>query len=155
MGIYLGDQIIANYYKLPDQTGNEGKALITDGTEANWGDASSVYKYSEQGTYTQENLVFVDSLSTQIPETPEDPKYKDAIWLYSSPVYPYVPITNQVSGTSYTFDNGGMVICNTATNVTIASGELASFTFTNFVGILPVSVGSVVTTSRTAYFSGY
>ena len=155
MGIYLGDKVIANYYKLPDQTGSEGKALITNGTEADWGDASSVYKYSVQGTYTQENLVFVDSLGTEIPDTPEDPKYKDAIWLYSTPVYPYVPMTNQVSGTSFTFTNGGMVICNADTNVTIASGELASFVFYNFVGILPVSAGCMVTTSRTAYFSGY
>lgn len=152
MSIYLGDNIVANYYKLPDQTGKDGKALVTDGVEAYWGDASSVYRYNPSGSFTQQNLVVVDSLSTTIPPTSE---FSDAVWMYTSPVYPFVPISDQVSGTSYTFNKGGMVICNSQTNVTIASNEYASFTFTDFVGILPVSVGTTVRTSKTAYFSGY
>ena len=152
MGIYLGDNVIANYYKLPDQTGKAGKALVTNGETADWGDASSVYRYTTNKQFVQDNLVVADSLNTAIPSTSQ---FTDAIWLYSSPVYPYVPVSNQVSGTSYTFNRGGMVICNSATNVTIASNEFASFTFSNFVGMLPVSIGTTVTTSKTAYFSGY
>ena len=152
MGIYVGDKIVANYYKLPDQTGKAGKALITDGTEANWDDASSVYKYSIDGTYAQKKLVFVDSLDTDVPETSE---YSDAIWLYSSPVYPYIPLTTQVSGTSYSFANGGMVICKSPTTVTIGAGELSPIVFTSFVGILPLPAGSSVTTSINSYFSEY
>ena len=152
MGVYLGNQEIANNFKLPNQAGNAGKALVTDGTNVSWGDASSVYRYSPSGTFSQENLVVVDSLSTPIPSTSQ---YSDAVWMYTTPVYPYVPMTNQVSGYSYTFTHGGMVICNSPNSVTIASGELASFTFSNFVGILPVSVGTTVTTSSLAYFSGY
>lgn len=152
MGIYLGDKVIANYYKLPDQTGQAGKALMTDGNEANWGDASSVFKYSSSGQFTKENVVFVDSLDTAIPETSE---HSDDIWLYSSPVYPYVPMTG-VSDTSWTFENGGMVICYESTNVTISDSVLdRSITFTNFVGILPVSIGTTVTTNKVAIFSGY
>ena len=152
MGIYLGDKVIANYYKLPDQTGKAGKALITNGETADWDDASSVYRYTADEEFVQDNLIVADSLNTAIPSTSE---FSDAIWLYSSPVYPYVPISNQVSGTSYTFDKGGVVICNSPTNVTIASNEFASFTFSNFVGMLPVSIGTTVTTNITSYFSGY
>lgn len=152
MSIYLGNKEIANNFKLPDQTGKAGKALITNGVTADWGDASSVYRYSQSGQFSQENLVVVDSLSIPIPSTSE---HSDAVWMYTTPVYPYVPLTNQVSGYSYTFTHGGMVICNTTNNVTVASGELASFTFSNFVGILPVSVGTTVTTTSLAYFSGY
>ena len=152
MGIYLGNKLVANNYELPDQSGNAGKALVTDGTTASWQDASSVYKYSRTGSYTKKSLVVVDGLDTQIPETSD---VSNAIWLYTSPVYPYVPLTNQVSGTSYTFNNGGMVICNSPTDVTINPDELSPLVFTNFVGILPLPMGTSVVTSTLSYFAGY
>ena len=92
-------------------------------------------------------------MNTNISSTSKG-DYEDAIWLYSSPVMPYVPLTTQTSGTSYTFNNGGMVICTSATNVTVGQGN-ASLTFTGFVGVLPVSMGSVVTTSKSSYFANY
>lgn len=152
MGIYLGDNIIANFYKLPDQTGNAGKALVTNGVTASWQDASSVYEYTQSGTYAKKSLVFIDNLNASIPSPSP---YSDAIWLYSTPVYPYVPMTNQVSGTSYTFTNGGMVICTSPTNLTVGVGEASPLVFSNFVGIMPVSMGLTVSTSQTSYFAGY
>ena len=152
MGIYLGNQVIANYYKLPDQTGNDGKALMTDGHTASWEDASSVYEYVNSSTYNKKSLVVVDSLDRNIPQSSP---ISDAVWMYTTPVYPYIPLTNQVSGTSYTFNNGGMVICNSPTTVTVNPNELSPLVFTNFVGILPLPMGTSVTTSSISYFSGY
>lgn len=152
MGIYLGDKLIANNYSLPSQEGQDGKFLSTDGTEASWQDASSVYEYVNSSTYTKKSLVVVDSLNRNVPQSSP---ISNAIWMYTTPVYPYIPLTNQISGTSYTFNNGGMVICNSPTTVTVNPNELSPLVFTNFVGILPLPMGTSVTTSSISYFSGY
>ena len=116
--------------------------------------ASGAYQYNGDNTFTKKDVVFVDSLNTSINPPPGSP-HADDIWLYTSPVYPYVPMTTQTAGTSHTFTRGGMVICTSATNVTLNSGELSPLVFTGFVGILPVSVGTKVTTSKSAFFAGY
>lgn len=152
MGIYLGEKLIANNFNLPDQDGNAGKALMTDGTNASWQDASSVYEYVDENTYNKKSLVVVDSLDRN---TPESSPIDNAVWMYTTPVYPYVPLTDQVSGVSFTFNNGGMVICTSPTTVTVNPDEVAPMVFTNFVGILPLPMGTSVTTSKTSYFSGY
>ena len=111
---------------------------------------SAVYQYNGSN-FTLKEMVVADSLNT---DTTNPSSHQDAVWLYATPVYPYVPMTTQNSGTSYTFSNGGIVMCTSTTNVTVGQGN-ASITFTGFVGILPVAIGAVVTTSKTAYFASY
>lgn len=133
---------------------------LVGATLADWNEwlknLTTFYRYSTEGTLHRRNVVFCDSLDKDltsrevIEEAPED-----ALWLYSTPVFPYVPMSTQNSGTSYNFPNGGMVMATSPMNVTVGAGELSPITFTNFVGILPVSMGTSVTTSATAYFVGY
>lgn len=115
---------------------------------------TTFYQYDNSGVYNRRNVVFCDSLDTEIKGDASNAP-EGALWLYSSPVYPYVPMSTKNSGTSYSFPNGGMVIATSPMNVIVGSGELSPLTFTNFVGILPVSMGATVTTSAIAYFVGY
>lgn len=115
--------------------------------------ASTTFEYTPDGRFVKNDIVFVDSLDQTF--NPSTTSHPDAVWLYSSPVYPYVPMNLTNSGTSYSFANGGMVVCTSQTNVTLGAGELAPVTFTNFVGILPVAAGTEVSTSVTSYFVGY
>lgn len=127
-----------------------GKVLKNNGSNAIWDATSETFEYSGS-SFNKKDVVLVDSLNV---DTSNPLAHEDAVWLYATPVYPYVPMTTQNTGTSYTFTNGGMVMCTSATNVTVGQGN-ASITFNGFVGILPVSMGSVVTTSQTAYFVSY
>lgn len=115
--------------------------------------ASTTFEYTPDGQFVKNDVVFVDSLDTTFDPSSTD--HPDAVWLYSSPVYPYVPMNLTNSGTSYSFVNGGMVVCTSATDVIIGAGELSPVTFTGFVGILPVAAGTNVTTNVAAYFVGY
>ena len=115
--------------------------------------ASTTFEYTANGEFIKNDVVFVDSSNTSIDPSATD--HPDAVWIYSTPVYPYLPMDLSIYGTSYSFPHGGMVICTSATNVTVGAGELSPITFTSFVGILPVCAGSNVTTTQTAYFVGY
>lgn len=115
--------------------------------------ASTTFEYTPDGKFVKNDVVFVDSLNTSFNPSATD--HPDAVWLYSSPVYPYVPMNLTNSGTSYSFTHGGMVVCKSATNVTIGAGELSPVEFIGFVGVLPVAAGTNVTTNIAAYFVGY
>jgi len=136
----------ANIQSLNSTLSNQINQLETDIENT----TSAVYQYSG-GDFTLKEMVVADSLNTNTSSVSD---HEDAVWLYATPVYPYVPLTTQTSGTSHTFTNGGVVICTSATNVTVGESP-SSITFTGFVGMLPVPIGAVVTTSQTAYFANY
>lgn len=67
--------------------------------------------------------------------------------LFTTPVMPYIPYNEATTvgvGSSYTFQNGGMVIATTSCSVTVFDGEPNSITFQNFVGFLPIMKGTRV-----------
>jgi hypothetical protein len=79
-------------------------------------------------------------------------KQTNELLLYTAPAFPYVPYNTSIAGTSRTFTNGGIVMCTSATNVTVFAGQAHTLVFSGFVGILPVMPGTTVTTNKNAYF---
>ena len=115
---------------------------------------SSFYEYTSGGEFKERFVTYCNTLNTNISTVSNNTNHASDLWLYSTPAYPYLPMTTQTSGTSHTFTTGGVVICTEATNVTVGQGA-ASLVFTNFVGMLPVGTGAVVSTTKSSYFANY
>lgn len=145
---FTQDNQITNKKYVDDKAVAEASAVRTS-LQPDIEAAKNTYKYSS-GTFTKKELVVTD---TNVSPSSAS-AHQDAIWLYSAPVYPYVPMSTNISGTSHSFSTGGVVICTSATTVTVSMGQ-SSLTFNSFVGMLPVTIGASVSTSRTSYFVNY
>ena len=120
--------------------------------------SSNIYSWNSEKnafTATKGGLTVVQSSLIGSINTLDIPK--DTAMLYGIPNfywgYSYCP-TVSFSG-SRQFGFGGIIYCQSATNVTITANGSGGVTFNGFIGVLPVPPLAIVTVSQATAYQDY